>query len=502
MAKKKGQKSAVTLGKRRLRERVNGCVIRVNELIQGIPFEKLTAAVFLFCQDMKTEQFVHKYEAQIELAGANPERFANELYDFFIQMAKEIKENNLYQEFFEFLGLSTKIHSKETDPQSEKERTLRAYMTLLLQQLEFLRPSQYDLSTIVCGITTTGEIMMTPDFCPDFELLKWRIKEFERKQRKKDHDPERKQRKKDRNTSDDNEEYLRFIAKAFAKWGFKVHSLEGVDHIALMDDIFSTHHAVMAQFINEYTYDMLPDVKNTYTTLALPFYGIYMCNWTAESLIEQLKKRAKTLPTNGVTLIFEYADQRERHLIEKLRMKEILYGDRVIMLYRMWTQEGELSGYYDTREGYLYSAFFSASDRDLYEQVKTFILYFYAALVTRNGAELIELANRSDEAILMTANKEITPYTVKVFGNNGKLIDTYAKTGPVKLGSHKLRVGDPAYISEVRAIQGFVRKVGAGKKPSPEAVARAQALGYDLAPDETYVQGFFRSVLKLKDRTS
>lgn len=60
------------------------------------------------------------------------------------------------------------------------------------------------------------------------------------------------------------------------------------------------------------------------------------------------------------------------------------------------------------------------------------------------------------------------------------------------------RAGNDKYGSEEKAIQGFIRRVGAGKSPSLEAVARAEALGYELAPNETYVQPFIRRVLKLK----
>ena len=51
-----------------------------------------------------------------------------------------------------------------------------------------------------------------------------------------------------------------------------------------------------------------------------------------------------------------------------------------------------------------------------------------------------------------------------------------------------------------RAIQGFIRKVGEGRTPSREAVEYAEALGYSLAPDETYVKPFIRRVLRLKQK--
>ena len=61
------------------------------------------------------------------------------------------------------------------------------------------------------------------------------------------------------------------------------------------------------------------------------------------------------------------------------------------------------------------------------------------------------------------------------------------------------RKNDDKYTHEERSIQGFIRKVGKGKKPSEQAVQYARSLGYELAPDETYVRPFITHVLRLKE---
>ncbi len=61
-----------------------------------------------------------------------------------------------------------------------------------------------------------------------------------------------------------------------------------------------------------------------------------------------------------------------------------------------------------------------------------------------------------------------------------------------------VRKGNENYTEEMREIAGHVRMLGADRHAYPEAIERAEALGFDLMPDETYVQSFMRSVRKLK----
>lgn len=98
-----------------------------------------------------------------------------------------------------------------------------------------------------------------------------------------------------------------------------------------------------------------------------------------------------------------------------------------------------------------------------------------------------------------TDSEERMKIHIAPYGKGGKLLNMYRpeKNATVSSPDAK-RAGSDKYESEQKAIQGFIRRVGAGKTPSEEAVARAKALGYDLAPDETYVQPFMRRVLKLK----
>ena len=73
----------------------------------------------------------------------------------------------------------------------------------------------------------------------------------------------------------------------------------------------------------------------------------------------------------------------------------------------------------------------------------------------------------------------------------GKLKRTDGQESEV---DHKRDFDNDNYETKAKAIQGFTRKVGIGKTPSAEAVARAKALGFELALDETYVQPFIKQI--------
>ena len=93
----------------------------------------------------------------------------------------------------------------------------------------------------------------------------------------------------------------------------------------------------------------------------------------------------------------------------------------------------------------------------------------------------------------------IDAFEAEIFYMGGKLRSAYGKEESTKYRPTGPRAGnEEKYEAKTSAIQGFIRKVGEGRTPSPEAIERAEALGFDLAPDETYVQPFLRTSWKLK----
>lgn len=464
-----------------LMRRTMNTATMVLSTIKDIPFTLITSSLYLFCSDVKVISFTRLYESQLELAGANPDAFARGLHKFYMDMSHKIKADNLYQDFFEFISLCSALRHKhlllrpdDKDPESESMKVLNCYFSLLLQNTEYLRPDKFNFSTVLCGMKTTGELMARPDIFPTLDAPG-----FEMEQLVISH----------QFTS--QLEVVANIQRIYHKHGFmEVNALEDIDRLSNIDRIYGNTVAAMLPFTNEYTYDILP--VEPFTTLSLPFYALNVSTPITE-LEEMLRHRCRTLPTNGAQVRIAPP---EAAIVEQVHFKECVKGDSLFMLYRAETCCGDLSGYYNTATGVFHTAFADAQDNELYDRFKAFILYLYACNVTRGGDSLLQKMPQ-DCWVAPNENAAQTPLYAEIFGRGGPLRNVFDKGG-LAPDEHHARKGNEKYAEELRTIQGFVRRVGKGRTPSAEAVAKAKALGFDLEPDETYVQPFIRSVLKLK----
>lgn len=427
---------------RLLMRRTMNTAIAVRCGIEKIPFEELTKNLFFFCSDLRTKEFTRLYEAQIELASINEEKFIKGLHKFYNETAIRIKKENLYQEFFEFISLSMRVRGERIlangARDDEKFAVIDAFQNILMQQLEYLRPNKFDFSVVLCGQTTDGELMTIKDTLPDFDVPGYEIQDAPYSGKKISSHAEMKE----------------FICATYRRHGFQVHTFKDVEALFNEDRIYTNHHCSLCPYINEYTYDILPD-----------------------------------------------PDPAKCDILSSVLLKEFLYDDTVIMLYKVCTYFGDISGYYDTKDGMFYSVLIDAPDFDLYNNFRSLVLYLYACMVCRDGAEMLKRAE--ENSLFYYAAKEQAdpemPIYATPFSKGGKLLNMYHPERNESVSSPTgKRAGNDKYGSEEKAIQGFIRRVGAGKSPSPEAVARAEALGYELAPNETYVQPFIRRVLKLK----
>ena len=148
-----------------LQTRTLSTAVEILTSIQEIPFEKLSMSLYFYCHDVGMKEFTRAYEAQLELAGADPEKFALGLHQFFNKMANTIQKQNLYDNFFEFYYRCVKLRL-QNENENVNTTVSTAYQNLLVQQMEYLRPSKFDFRTFIAGRKTTGEIITREDPFP------------------------------------------------------------------------------------------------------------------------------------------------------------------------------------------------------------------------------------------------------------------------------------------------------------------------------------------------
>ena len=441
-----------------LQTRTLSTAVEILEWIQDMPFNKLSMSLYFYCQDVGMKEFTRAYEAQLELAGANPEKFAMGLHRFYNEMAHKIQKENQYDLFFEFYYRCVRLRIRNEDEKIDATVST-AYQNLLIQQLEYLRPNKFDFRTFVAGRKTTGEILVREDPFPTFDLPIYELRSaFE-------------QGKKFENA----EEHL---YEMYRKAGYEIYNADDQMRIVAQDKIHTTTCCTLLPFINEYTFDILP--KTIYNANSDIIHKIL--TWVdLDTIKADLKHRKRTLPTNGVRITFSGTE-----IISEILFKEILWDNSICMLYRISTSNGDLSGVFETRDSFFYSIFQTSVGHEyLTAGVESLVLFCYATQVL-GGEYNLEKINR------FISVQGCDRLTATGYGQGGRLRNVYDGVQPKREGD---------YVAGETSIQGYIRKLPAGQKASQEAKELAESLGYDLESNETYVRPFIRQVFRLKERT-
>jgi len=444
--------------------RTFGSAVSILDGISGIPFEKLTCSIYFLCKDLQFKEIVKLYDAQLELAAINPEKFIFGLHTFYNNVANRVKKDGKYREFAEYLGMVVRLQ-REND--GLDKRVVDAYLSLVLQTLEYLRVDKFDLTSCAYGVSTDGELLMGPYPLPysDLPAIEYkRIVQGSNKYRS-------------------NEEKRKLIASLYAKYGIEVHGIHDLAVLEQTQRLHVTTTIALFPFINEFTFDIVP-VSFYHTNIAALSNLSYRNTYNEEVLKARLQHRNHTLPTNGVA--FEISDASGE--LTGALMKEILFHDRIYMLYRLDTSSGSLSGYYDTKDGFLFSISQEASDDVSYQNLSVFLLTLYAS----------QVLDAVPESVLSeTFAQGHFPITVKAFRKGGKLQNQYKPAKSVSVGATKRNPDD--FDKEERFINALIRKLPEGKQASDKAKQMAEQYGYVLGPGETFVRPFIKQVFVKKE---
>lgn len=374
--------------------RTFGSSMMILQCLRNISFGELTFALYDFCTDLEFKEIVRLYDAELELAGINPEKFIFDLHPFYSKISNKIRKESKYREFAEFMGMVIRLHNEKKKVYNEQ--VVGAYLDLVYQTLEYLRTDKFDLTTFPYGVSTEGELLIGPYPMAYSDLP---IIEFREAIEKG---------KKFQNSVEEG----KFILGLYQKRGMLIGGINDLDDFVQAQRIHAATTTALFPFINEFTYDIVP--LNYYRTQIAPFNAMKVVNCDIRLLKNRLQHRNHTLPTNGVA--FEISDE-SRELTGAM-IREIFYHNCVYMLYRIDTDKGSLAGYYDTKEEFLFSTLQDESQLSPYSNLCALILSMYATQV---------LSNMPIEDLNQKFFQLGQPLKIKAYGKGGKLRNQYNK---------------------------------------------------------------------------
>ena len=123
-----------------IRKRVANTATEVIRKVKDLAFSDLATDMYLICDEVGYKFFSSKYRNVIEFAKLHPEKLFDQLYKYLRDTAREIKKNNLLQEFFLFMSVL-----------SEATRISTEHREIFLAYLYFGLILCFNVNAIKCG---------------------------------------------------------------------------------------------------------------------------------------------------------------------------------------------------------------------------------------------------------------------------------------------------------------------------------------------------------------
>ena len=459
-----------------LHKRTLNTALHVLRNIADIDFVDISLSLYIYCKGAPAfDDLLHKYESILELAAANPEKFIDTLHRFYIEQAAFIKSNNLYQHFFELLGYcQARVENVQDQIAEEKKghtaKISNTYMDLLLQQMEYLRPDPFNYNTMIYGGRTDGSLIIGRDRFPSLDVPAY-VAEHEAML------PDGK------GLSITNE----YLSRIFAKYGYLIRNQNDVSELNSECQTYTNNVYSLLPYINEYTFDILPQ-----RPLAV---GISKMDWPMlrdtkfiDQIVELLAKhKRRTLPANGARMEIGGSN-----VYKELFIREIFHNDHMVLLYRLSVAYGDLSGFYDSKTQWFYSALYNSNAKILHESIRHVVLWFYASIVC-NSPDIVP----TSECFSKTIAEPGCRLSANFFSIGGRLRNTLDKTSDADTVR---KMDRDKYEAETKSINGYVRRLPVGQKASERASQIASDLGFELSDNETFVQPFVKNIWILREK--
>ena len=448
MQTKYGKRKGMSFSDWIIKKRTLSIAAVIISRIAKTDFYELEMAIYFRNIPNQYDWFIKSYAIAMEEAAIHPEKFASGLDDYLKEHCITIEKELWYRKFYDFCVLILKEYQAKC--KQGYKSIVSAYISLLMQQATYFMRTR--IEDTIYGITEAGQPLFRKGIYPYIDIGIYDLeKDFI----------------KDKNLSP------RKIYDTFQKYGYDIHSLAEWELLNNMNMTYDNNVFRMAPYIDERT--AFVAIDEPYVPCNLQYPRI----WKSTDIYrERLKTRNYLLPSSGI--IARYVNAGD---IKEIRFIETLYDSEIIMLYRITThRNGQLSGYYCTKEGTFYSIY-EDTIGEMHGRIKNFILENYMLLTCD-----YEIKNKKNYAILQTENLDSEFH----YPNQPLVSFKYPfspKSGKVKKTQARERIyRKEDYQEEIKERMGFIRKLPVGQRASDAARLYAEQLGFQLAEGKTYVR--------------
>ena len=161
----------------------------------------------------------------------------------------------------------------------------------------------------------------------------------------------------------------------YAKYGINIRSPQDFARLEQVQRGHCNMAAALLPFINEHTHKIVPSI--TYDSQYAPLVNLTFRPFDIEGLQDALVCGRRPLPEDGVCV--QFGDPTGE--IGELFLMEVLYKARPYVLYRISFAAGDLSGYYDISDGFLYSILKEGPSQVLFQRLTALFTAIYSAMV-------------------------------------------------------------------------------------------------------------------------
>jgi hypothetical protein len=426
----------------------------IGMLLKDIDEHTLLTNIYIKSDDEEVEKLIRLYEKQIVVSKVNPSQFKMNLHKFFKDTAKHIKENSLYEKFFQLVHLSYVTMATNN---SEKN-VLTAYQDLLMQQYIYLGGTT---KRIICGLSEKQGVLTIPEIIPNLTEVNYEIAVTKN---------------------------LEKADAIYRKYGHKVSNMIEVQRLSSFDQLNTCMIYQMAYFISEENIHLIEKPFSDPNIFYEINKDVYR-KGNIEEINERLTRRQRLLPSNGVICeIYNGGD------IKEIKLEETLKDDSVILLYKVkFSDKTHTSGFYDVNNRVFYSVW---SDSNYITYIHQPLQY----MVLQNYLKLTCDLSLEEKERYLTIEDRLKTKEIDfslIYVDYSILTDIEEVNTIYSKGGNRRSL--EKYDIKLRKIDSKTRNLPIGANASPEAIAKAKKLGIELPKGKTFVESFKKRVYTTKD---